>query len=126
MQPLPIGCYRWATMDEKRQIAKELSDIKNCINKHHNINGRTGYILEVDIEYPEELHDLHQDMPLAPEHIFISKDNISPMMREYYPFGRNHKAKKLIGTLHNKKKIPRTLYTFRILHSNGFKSYQNS
>ena len=104
MQPLPIGCYRWATMDEKRQIAKELSDIENCINKHHNINGHTGYILEVDIEYPEELHDLHQDMPLAPEHIFISKDNISPMMREYYPFGRNHKAKKLIGTLHNKKK----------------------
>ena len=30
-------------------------------------NGRTGFILEVDLEYPKELHDLQNDYPLAPE-----------------------------------------------------------
>ena len=30
-------------------------------------NGSMGYILEVDVEYPKELHDLHNGYPLAPE-----------------------------------------------------------
>ena len=30
-------------------------------------NGSMDYILEVDVAYPKELHDLHNDYPLAPE-----------------------------------------------------------
>jgi hypothetical protein len=32
-----------------------------------------GYVLEVDIDYPNELHDSHNDYPLAPEHMIINK-----------------------------------------------------
>ena len=43
-------------------------------------------ILEVDLEYPKSLHDLHSDYPLAPEQIEVNKVN------------------KLIPNLCNKKK----------------------
>ena len=33
--------------------------------------GNIWVFLEVDLEYPEDLHDLHNDYPLAPERIKI-------------------------------------------------------
>ena len=36
-----------------------------------------GQILEVDLEYPDELHALHNDYPLAPEKVAIPYDRLS-------------------------------------------------
>ena len=33
-----------------------------------------GYFLEVDLKYPDELHELHNDYPLAPEKIAVSHE----------------------------------------------------
>lgn len=30
-------------------------------------------LLEVDLEYPKDLHDLHNDYPLAPESLKVNK-----------------------------------------------------
>ena len=43
------------------KIEQKLMQIKN--------DSSTGYILEVDLEYPQELHDIYNDYPLAPEKI---------------------------------------------------------
>ena len=36
-------------------------------------NSSIGYVLKVDLEYPSELHKLHNDNPLAPEKLKISQ-----------------------------------------------------
>ena len=41
-----------------------------------------GYFLEVDLEYPDELHELHNDYPLAPEKLAVSSDMLSKYCKE--------------------------------------------
>ena len=53
MKPLPVGDFTW--MEEKE--LKHWEDFP-CI-------------LEVDLDYPKDLHDLHNDYPLAPERLKI-------------------------------------------------------
>ena len=36
-----------------------------------------GYFLEVDLKYPDELHELHNNYPLAPEKLAVSSDVLS-------------------------------------------------
>ncbi|GFX27775.1 hypothetical protein TNCV_2614351 [Trichonephila clavipes] len=51
-QYLPLNDFKWV----------DFLDVHNV-----DENGGKGYILEVDLEYPESLHDDRSDLPLAPE-----------------------------------------------------------
>ena len=41
-----------------------------------------GYFLEVDLEYPDELRELHNDFPLAPKICAVSSDMLSNYCKE--------------------------------------------
>ena len=56
-QYLPYGEFRWMTS------AEISSSCLDSMDKNKNIR----YILEVDLEYPSELHELHNDYPLTPK-----------------------------------------------------------
>ena len=78
-KPLPTHGFKWMKVDEL-----ETWELHSCI-------------LEVDLEYPKNLHDLHNDYPLAPEQIVVNK------------------VSKLIPNLGDKKKY--------VLHYENLKQY---
>ena len=69
-------------------------------------NSSVGYILEVALEYPSELHDLHNDYPLASEKLEISQNMLSNYC---FNIANEYRLKiggvnKLIPNLDNKSK----------------------
>ena len=63
-----------------------------------------GYFLEVDLKYPDELHELHNDFPLAPEKLAVSSDMLSKYCKKIadkYEI-KVGDVKKLISNLGNK------------------------
>ena len=65
-----------------------------------------GYFLEVDLEYPDELHELHNDYPLAPEKLAVSNNMLSVYCKKIadeYDIKVGN-VKKLIPNLNNKTK----------------------
>ena len=94
-QYLPTGGFRWMT---EQQIQKV--NVNVCREDR-----KKGMILEVDLEYPKELHERHNDYPLAAEKMKVSKDMLSPYCKDIQKqFGISiGQVSKLIQTLSSKK-----------------------
>ena len=59
---LPYREFKWLKNVDELDVMS--------INKKSDV----GYFLKVDLKYPDELHDLHNDYPLAPEKLAVTND----------------------------------------------------
>ena len=67
--------YGWA-MSQKLPVNVEnsrLSRFNEIFKKNYDENSDKGYFLEVDINYPKKLFDLHKDLPFFPERKNVNK-----------------------------------------------------
>ena len=90
---LPYGKFEWL---------KNVDELDMSINEKSDV----GYILEVDLKYPKELHELHNDYPLTPEKLTDTNDilsNYCKSIAEKYEI-KVGDIKKLIPNLGNKNK----------------------
>ena len=95
-QYTPTGGFRWLDEEEVNDL-----DVDNIPE-----DGSKGYILEVDLEYPEELHGAHDQYPLAPEKILVTDDMLSSYskrLKDKFDMGSS-KVPKLIPNLTDKTK----------------------
>ena len=63
-QKFPVNNFEWI---------KDASQFNEDLLKNYNEENDEGYFLEVDIQYPEKLHELHNDLPFIPERMKIER-----------------------------------------------------
>nr|XP_042911395.1 uncharacterized protein LOC122272170 [Parasteatoda tepidariorum] len=68
---LPTKDFHWS---ENLDVSE--NDILNMTDDQEE-----GMILEVDLEYPAGLHDLHNNLPVTPEQLKVTNDMLSPYSR---------------------------------------------
>ena len=64
LQKLPVDNIEWI---------KDTSQFNEDFIKKYNKVSNEGYFLEVDVQYFEKLHDLHNDLSFLPERMKIEK-----------------------------------------------------
>ena len=77
-------CIRWGICCVSKRGFKWVKVNNETINRvlNKSINSLRGYFLEVDLEIPEELHDEHNHLPMAPEKIKVTEEMLSPIQLE--------------------------------------------
>ena len=91
---LPVGDFRFLSQAEIDSF--DVNSISDDVP--------IGYVLEVDLVYPQHLHSVHAAYPLCPEHWMVEADMLSPTLEQMYDHvGATHiPSTKLITNLNDK------------------------
>lgn len=72
--PMPFSSYEWMEKEELNDFCTNLLQISE--------NAETGYIVEVDLEYPQHLFEQHKALPLLPYHRTMTFNDVSPFSKD--------------------------------------------
>ena len=117
-QYLPTGGFRW--MKEKQINKIDLAKYKD--------DSKKGLTMEVDLEYPEKLHDLHNDYPIAAEKVRVTEDMLSEYCKsiaDKYGISTGL-VSKLIPTLGKKEKYVLHYSNLQLYTDLGFESEKSA
>ena len=70
-EKIPVDGFKW--LDAKNWTRDRIMSL--------DPNGKKGYIFEVDLQIPDNIHDKTDMYPLCPEHLEITESIISPKSR---------------------------------------------
>ena len=113
---LPTHGFKWLTGGEIEKLYN---------NQELGTWNKTPCILEVDLEYPKKLHDLHNDYPLCPERV-MCKNNVEkliPNLRDKKKYVLHYKN--LIQYLRLGMKLTRIHKGIKFIESEWMKPYIN-
>ena len=65
IQPLPVDGFDWVI---------NLSKLDEYFIKNYDEDSDKEYILELDVKYPKNFHDLRSELPFLPERMKMQKD----------------------------------------------------
>ena len=85
-QYLPTGGFKWVPVEERENWAEFILQQQD--------EQEEGYFLKVDLDYPEELHNTHDNYPCAPEKMKIEERYLSDHQKQLgKKCGANYKSK---------------------------------
>ena len=107
--PLPVGKFEWGEMS----VEKILGWTPDCV---------WGAFVELDTEYPVELHDLHNDYPIQEEKMSPQDDQVGPKTRRQRLEGNiKDVVPKLVPNFYAKKGIVCHIERAKFLMQHGIK-----
>ena len=123
---LPYGKFKWFDYERINAVNKNYESFKmydalnkinskkresnplhEFISKKLNDDEDTGYFVECDLHYPKQLHDAHNNYPLAVEQKAIKKNELSPYQLnqlEIHNERHSEKISKLVPNFYDKEK----------------------
>jgi hypothetical protein len=108
---MPMKHFQWVDADNFDTVIDEIK---------MNESSDVGYICEVDLIYPDHLHDVHNDYPMAPEKLSVETEWLSEYQKalciKLEQAGlKRYKTDKLIPNLMNKERY--------VVHERNLKFY---